>query len=63
MTRDFTTTKKSKRKASNSLSDLKRELLKAATQLCYGKEIKEQIKNAETEAQAYRAMTNGRKSL
>ena len=63
MTRDFKTTKKSRRKADNSLAELKRELLKAATQLCYSKKIKEQIKNAETEAEAYRAMTNGRNSL
>ena len=63
MINEFKTTKKRRCSKNDPLAVLKKELVKVASQLGYSKEIKQQIKDAQTETEAYRAMANGRSNL
>lgn len=63
MVNEFKTTRKRRCSKNDPLTVLKKELVKVASQLGYSKDVEQQIKDAQTETEAYRAMINGRKNL
>lgn len=51
------------RKITRRLDEYRRSILKAAKELCYGEDIKQRIKEANSEEQMLRAMEEGRRRM